>query len=388
MSDKGQDGPGTVTGERHVSAVAGRPGSSRNAMIIGVVVVSAILVGVIFFTGNRPGLKLTAAPEMPKVVQPYQATAVGQNQAGAKNAGDIPALPTTGAAAKKPTLVTFSATSGVGGSFAPLGNVNASGANRSGPGGRDATDAGQMASLGNPTPAGGGAGPGGNGRIGSQDGREDIAERLSPTPLTSVSASLLQHQPYLLTMGTLVPCILQTAMDSTLPGMVTCVLPQDVMSKTGLTLLDRGTKIVGEFQGGVRLGVERMFVVWTRAETPQGVVITLNSPAADPLGRSGMDGEVDTQFWRRFGGAILLSVVDGLIQAGVNETSKSGTTTISTGNSQSVVNDSLNTNINIPPRVTKNQGELVSLFIVRDLDFSTVYGVQPAARPVTFGGQR
>jgi type IV secretion system protein VirB10 len=210
-----------------------------------------------------------------------------------------------------------------------------------------------------------------------QEGGEDLAARLKPTPLTGVSANVLRNQPYLLTMGTLIPCVLQTAMDSTLPGFVSCVIPQDVQGKTGLTLLDRSTRVVGEFRGGVRQGIERLFVVWTRAETPQGVVIHLDSPATDPLGRSGMDGEVDRRFWQRFGGALLLTLVDGIVQAGVAQASKEGTTTINTGQAQSVIAESLRGTINIPPTIRKNQGELVSLFVARDLDFSTVYRVQP-----------
>lgn len=215
-----------------------------------------------------------------------------------------------------------------------------------------------------------------------------MQSRLSPTRLTSVSANLLRNQPYLLTMGSLIACVLQTAMDSTLPGFVTCVIPQDIHGKTGLTLLDRGTKVVGEFKGGVRQGIERLFVVWTRAETPQGVVISLDSPATDPLGRSGLDGEVDRHFWQRFGGALLLSTVDGVIQAGVASASKEGTTTINTGQAQGIIAETLRGSINIPPTVRKHQGELVSIFVARDLDFSTVYSVQPTPPRYVTGQER
>ena len=173
-------------------------------------------------------------------------------------------------------------------------------------------------------------------------------------------------------------------MDSTLPGFVTCVIPEDVQGKTGLTLLDRGTRIVGEFRGGVRQGLERLFVVWTRAETPQGVVIHLDSPATDPLGRAGLEGEIDRHFWQRFGGALLMTTVDGAIQAGIASASKSGTTTINTGQTQGVIAEMLRGTINIPPTIRKNQGELVSIFVARDLDFSTVYQVRAVATsPVT-----
>ena len=209
----------------------------------------------------------------------------------------------------------------------------------------------------------------------------ELAARLQATPVSGVSANVLRHQPYLLTEGTILPCVLQTAMDSTLPGFVTCVIPQDITGKTGITLLDRGTKVVGEFQGGMRQGQRRLFVLWTRAETPRGVIINLASPGSDPLGRSGFDGQVDTHFWDRFGGALLLSFVDTGLNAGVAAASPSGSTYINTGSMESVAAESLRNSVNIPPTLRKNQGELVSIFVARDLDFSTVYRVSTTGAP-------
>lgn len=206
----------------------------------------------------------------------------------------------------------------------------------------------------------------------------ELATRLQATPVRAVGASVLPHQPYLLTKGTTIPCVLQTAIDSTLPGFVTCKLPQDIIGKTGITLLDRGTLVVGETQGGMQQGQSRLFVLWTRAETPNGVVINLDSPAADPLGRTGFDGEVQTHFWARLGGALLLSVVQGGLQAGVAAVSPQGSTNINTGSIDSVAAESLRNSVNIRPTLTKNQGELVSIFVARDLDFNQVYSVSTA----------
>ena len=203
----------------------------------------------------------------------------------------------------------------------------------------------------------------------------ELATRLQATPVRAVGATVLPHQPYLLTKGTTIPCVLQTAIDSTLPGFVTCKLPQDIIGKTGITLLDRGTLVVGETQGGMQQGQSRLFVLWTRAETPNGVVINLDSPAADPLGRTGFDGEVQTHFWARLGGALLLSVVQGGLQAGVAAVSPQGSTNINTGSIDSVAAESLRNSVNIRPTLTKNQGELVSIFVARDLDFNQVYSV-------------
>lgn len=239
-----------------------------------------------------------------------------------------------------------------------------------GSGGAPATQAGQGAE-------------GGAARPGSASSNE-LATRLQATPVSAVGATVLPHQPYLLTKGNVVPCVLQTAMDSTLPGFVTCKLPTDVIGKTGITLLDRGSLIVGEAHGGMQQGQNRLFVLWTRAETPAGVVINLDSPAADPLGRTGFDGEVDSHFWSRLGGALLLSIVQGGLQQGAS-LAGGGQTNINTSGVQGLSAETLHNSVDIKPTLRKNQGELVSIFVARDLDFSGVYTVSTAPGVGTYG---
>jgi len=379
----------SVAGERHVSEVAGRPSFVSKKAGIGVIVAgAAILCGVILLTSAKPNLKPEEGPKLavhPEVafVPPPPPTPVAATPAPPLPTPVPPPLPTQPVAApaaapaphRETKLLVYTSGSPNAGSGAGPG----AGLMSPGPVGGPAGAAGEPGVIPAPEGIGGGLAGGMEPVTAAerQARQETLAARLRPTQLTGVSASVLQHQPFLLTMGTMIPCVLQTAMDSTLPGLVTCVIPQDVQGKTGLTLLDRGTKVVGEFKGGIRQGVERMFVVWTRAETPQGVVISLDSPGTDPLGRSGLDGEVDRHFWQRFGGALLLSTVDGALQAGVAAASKEGTTTINTGTTESVIAESLRGSINIPPTIRKHQGELVSILVARDLDFSTVYGVRP-----------
>jgi len=136
----------------------------------------------------------------------------------------------------------------------------------------------------------------------------DIASLLRATATASARAQILPTRRFLLAKGAFIDCTLETAIDSTLPGMTTCITATDTFSSDGtVVLLERGTKLIGETRGQVRQGVARVFVLWTEARTPTGIVVPLDSPGADELGRSGLAGEVNRHFWDRFGAAILIS---------------------------------------------------------------------------------
>jgi len=206
-----------------------------------------------------------------------------------------------------------------------------------------------------------------------------LANLLKPTVLTGSKARLLPHPDMMVTMGTMIPCTLQTAIDSQLAGFVKCVLPQDVRGTTGnVVLLDRGTTVVGEIGHGLVQGQDRVFVLWYRAETPDHAVIELSSPGTDELGRTGLPGTVNNHWWARFGGAILLSVIQGGLQTGTalaaNSGSGSGTFFNSfQSNGTNVSDTALQATVNIPPTLEKNQGDNVAIFVAKDLDFSDVY---------------
>lgn len=187
-------------------------------------------------------------------------------------------------------------------------------------------------------------------------------------------ANRLPDRHYLITAGTSIPCTLQTAMDTATPGYVSCVIGQDVYSDDGaVILMDKGSKVLGEYRSGMHQGESRLFVLWTRAVTPQGVAIGLASPASDALGRSGVDGTIDTHFWDRFGGALLLSVIDDGSAAVASRADPNGQTLRVPSDAAAVA---LQNSINIPPSLKKNQGSQVAIFVAQDLDFSTVYALK------------
>ncbi|MDD2859725.1 MAG: type IV secretion system protein VirB10 [Acidiphilium sp.] len=204
-----------------------------------------------------------------------------------------------------------------------------------------------------------------------------LSNDLRASHFNHVDARLIAHPNLTIAAGTIISCTLQTAIDSGLPGFVKCVLPQSVRSMTGtVTLLDRGTQVIGQIQQGLVQGQDRLFILWTRAVTPQNVVVNLGSPAAGPLGRTGVSGAVDNHFFQRFGAAIMLTIIGGSLEAGANAAqSGSGNTYFQSlnTNSNQIANTSLQSTIDIPPTLKKNQGDNVSIFVARDLNFSHVY---------------
>ena len=200
---------------------------------------------------------------------------------------------------------------------------------------------------------------------------------LKPSVSPAVRAKVLADTQLVLPKGAFIDCTLETAIDSSLPGLTTCVTATDTFGADGkVVLLERGTKLVGETKGDVRQGTARIFVLWTEARTPTGVVVPLASPGTDELGRSGLPGVVDRHFFDRFGAAILVSIVEGTIQAAAQPKS-GGAVIVNPTVASDVVTEVLKSTINIPPTVRKQNGDRIQILVARDLDFRSVYALRP-----------
>jgi type IV secretion system protein VirB10 len=199
-----------------------------------------------------------------------------------------------------------------------------------------------------------------------------------PVPSAGPAAPQVLQLEWLMPKGWVLECTLETAIDSTLPGLTTCVMPVDVLGADGRrVLLPRGTQLVGETRGSVRQGQARIAVLWSEARTPAGAIVNLGSAGTDALGRAGLPAEVDRQFGERFGAAILLSAIDGAIAAGVASQQHSGNSvTISPNASESAMTEALKETQAVAPRLVKAQGDRIAVLVARDIDFRTVLGTR------------
>jgi type IV secretion system protein VirB10 len=205
----------------------------------------------------------------------------------------------------------------------------------------------------------------------------------------SAKARQIERIDAMIPEGTLIPGILETAINSDLPGQIRAITSQDVYSFDGRRILiPTGTRLIGEYQSEVARGQKRIFVIWTRLLRDDGVTVRLKSIGTDSLGRSGLTGLVDYKWRERFGSAILLSIVGAgssyLTGYGSGSYSSSGN-----GDSDSdraaelaretiaqtfsdMANQALAENLKIPPTISVHQGERIFVYVRQDLDFSAM----------------
>ena len=219
----------------------------------------------------------------------------------------------------------------------------------------------------------------------------------------------------LIPQGTIIRGVLETAIQSDLPGQVRAVTTEDVWSFDGRrVLIPKGSRLIGDYRSGITRGQTRVFVVWTRMLRADGVSVQLGSFGTDNLGRSGLTGSVDNHYFERFGSAILLSVLGaGAAYALDNRSSgtsqsndlppelqralaerdresgrrRSAAETVSqtlTG----IARDALQDSLSIPPTIHVDQGTRIMVFVRRDLDFSSLYPdpVREALKELRKGG--
>lgn len=166
--------------------------------------------------------------------------------------------------------------------------------------------------------------------------------------------------------GTMIPAILETAINTDVPGYVRAVVSQDVRSFDGArVLVPRSSRLVGQYQSGLQAGQRRAYVIWTRLIRPDGVSVALASPATSFDGTAGLEGRVDSHFFSRFGSAMLLSVIGGL-----SNLTTGGASIILGGGGQNAASTALQQDGQRPPTVRVSMGTPVRVYTARDLDFA------------------
>jgi type IV secretion system protein VirB10 len=190
-------------------------------------------------------------------------------------------------------------------------------------------------------------------------------DKLEKTENTIIP-TMVQDQSITIAQGKMMTAILETAINTEMPGLVRGVISRDVYAESGYNvLIPKGSRIYGNYSTQISRGQGRVQINWTRLIRPDGVNMNIGFIASDQFGRSGIDGETDN----RYGSVMVNSLLTSILAVGAaiavekfsgNSSNSStsnpsaGTVTTSGGASAQVITDISKTLANTVGEVISN----------------------------------
>jgi type IV secretion system protein VirB10 len=209
--------------------------------------------------------------------------------------------------------------------------------------------------------------PAGNGQNPLSE-NEAFGQRVGSASTETASATRMANPALTVTQGTLIPAILETAIDSDLPGYARALVSSDIRGFDGSRILiPRGSRLIGQYKSGLQSGQTRVYVLWQRLIRPDGASVMLASPAIEFSGRSGLSGKVNSHFFKRYSSAILLSVLSG-----AGAVAGSGTSVVISSGSAGAASVAAQNDAKAPPTIRVPLGLPIRIFTARDLDFASI----------------
>ena len=268
------------------------------------------------------------------------------------------------------------AASGLSGSFGSIGGADGGigAAKQRMQQGSDMQSAALKAALGNTDPNG-------------QDEKNDFQQKeLRSGYLTATREAALSA--YEIKMGTVIPAIMISGINSDLPGEVIAQVSQDVWdSATGRYLLiPQGSRLVGVYDSHVMFGQNRVLLAWTRINFPDASSIDLgNMSGADQAGYAGFSDKVNNHYTKIFGSALLMSIISAGVQlsqpqqTGVNS-QQTASQTASAAMAQELGKTGtaiLQKNLSIQPTLEIRPGYRFNVMVSKDVLLPSPYTYSP-----------
>ncbi len=178
--------------------------------------------------------------------------------------------------------------------------------------------------------------------------------------------------PYELKIGSMIPAVLISGMNSEVQGKIVAQVRENIYdTATGnYLLIPQGTKIVGEYDSNPKYGTERLLVAFNRLIFPDGQSLNLGAMnGIDGAGFAGFSDQVNHHYFKIFGSAFLLSILGGEI------TFEDGQIKMNSGNSltqqqtlmQQTAAQMISKNLNIAPTIEIRNGYRFNIFVTKDM---------------------
>ena len=191
-------------------------------------------------------------------------------------------------------------------------------------------------------------------------------------PSTVTQAEVIANPSNTVIQGTMIQAVMETALDSSLPGQTRAIISEDVFSYDGSRLLiPRGSRLIGRYRSGIEIAQKRVTIAWDRIVLPNDQTVQISSFGGDELGRSGVTGFVDTRFDERFGSAALISIISAAPSVAAAQVEDETTADVleDVGDDLADATDSvIGEYLSIGPVIYVDQGARVTVMVDRDLE--------------------
>lgn len=199
---------------------------------------------------------------------------------------------------------------------------------------------------------------------------------------STVVPTYISDRTHTIAQGKLLTAILETAINTELPGLVRAVVSRDVYGESGNEILiPKGSRLFGSYSSEIKRGQGRVQIGWTRLIRTDGVDLAIGFNASDQFGRAGLPGEVDNKYNSIITSSLLTSVlaVGGVAAAQRLLTNNSATTTTTNPTQGTTTTTGSATNQALYD-VTKTIIDTVGQIISSAIDINPVIRVPQGAR--------
>ncbi|MDA0939008.1 MAG: TrbI/VirB10 family protein, partial [Proteobacteria bacterium] len=225
--------------------------------------------------------------------------------------------------------------------------------------------------------------------LGFGEGKLD-GNTMQRTNAPNVTATKIGDLKRMILQGKVLDAVLETAINTDLPGSLRAIVTRDVYSEAGSSvLIPKGSRLIGNYDANISAGQTRVSIIWNRLILTNGTDINIASSGTDRLGRAGVAGKVDNKIFERLASAALVSYViplainkvTGIGDDVVGSETKPDGSTSDTGTVNSVTmreagedfsniaKDVVNSSFSSSPSITINQGTIITILVQNDLTF-------------------
>ena len=214
---------------------------------------------------------------------------------------------------------------------------------------------------------------------------------------TGVTATFIDDRAHTIAQGKLLTAVLETAINTEIPGFVRAIISRDVYAEAGNKILvPRGSRLFGTYSSKITRGQGRVEIAWTRLIRPDGVDMSVSFNASDQFGRSGIPGDVDNKYSALVANSMLTSIlaVGGVAaaqkllgngnQSNTTTTNPTQGTTTTTGSAANqaiydvsktiidTVGQVIGSTLNSNPVITVPQGTRITVVVNADINIPSM----------------